>query len=87
MNSHTCMMTAMQSAFDNVLTSFNNYSPAEVFREIVDTGTAVCDPPCANGDCINPGLCLCDRGWTGLDCLTGTDIYNIVYCKLQVPAL
>ena len=39
---------------------------------IVDTGTAVCDPPCTNGVCIDPGLCYCDRGWTGLDCLKGT---------------
>ena len=60
-------------------------SADEEFREILNTGNTefVCDPPCVEelGTCIPPGLCACQRGWTGPACNDG--IYcggNPVFC-------
>ena len=33
--------------------------------------TAVCIPQCVHGTCIQPDVCECDPGWTGLRCTVG----------------
>ena len=33
--------------------------------------TAVCVPQCGHGTCIQPDVCACDPGWTGLRCTIG----------------
>ena len=33
--------------------------------------TAVCTPPCQNGDCVTPDQCHCRSGWTGPRCEQG----------------
>ena len=33
--------------------------------------TAVCIPQCVHGSCIQPDVCACDPGWTGLRCKIG----------------
>ena len=33
--------------------------------------TAVCIPHCGHGTCIQPDVCVCDPGWTGLRCTVG----------------
>ena len=33
--------------------------------------TAVCIPQCVHGSCIQPDVCACDPGWTGLRCTVG----------------
>jgi hypothetical protein len=37
----------------------------------MDCSTAVCYPNCINGECIDPNVCVCDPGWTGLICQIG----------------
>ena len=33
--------------------------------------TAVCIPQCGHGTCIQPDVCVCEPGWTGLRCTIG----------------
>ena len=30
--------------------------------------SAVCDPPCQNGLCMEPSLCVCDANFNGYSC-------------------
>jgi len=39
-----------------------------VMRGGEDRCTPECDPPCENGECIEPGVCDCDDGFTGDYC-------------------
>ena len=32
---------------------------------------AVCIPQCVHGTCIQPDICACEPGWTGLRCTIG----------------
>jgi len=39
-----------------------------VMRGGEDRCTPECDPPCENGECIEPGVCDCEEGFTGDYC-------------------
>ena len=39
--------------------------------------TGMCDPPCVNGGCVVPGVCLCDEGWIDEDCSRGNSISHM----------
>lgn len=42
-------------------------------------GAVICDPSCVNGDCVFPGVCLCDSTWTGEDCSQGNSNIRCMY--------
>lgn len=48
---------------------------------------AICEPPCVNGRCEQPGKCLCDIGYSGPTCSEGMQqqlfIRIIIYCFSQ----
>ncbi len=48
----------------------------EMYVEMILNSTTVeapvCAVECVNGLCVPPGLCACNRGWTGVNCTTGT---------------
>ena len=48
-----------------VITCFNYYLLLPLY-------IAVCDDSCNQcTECVSPGLCTCDDGWTGNDCCKG----------------
>ena len=48
-----------------VITCFNYYLLLPLY-------IAVCDDSCNQcTECVSPGLCTCDNGWTGNDCCKG----------------
>lgn len=63
---------------DRCITFLTN--AAEEFVMLTNSGESTCDPACVNGSCIDPGLCACHQGWTGLDCSLGKQcrVHNCV---------
>jgi len=44
---------------------------------------AICNPQCENGGtCVQPGVCVCESGWTGERCGQGLSYFD---CSVQVP--
>lgn len=47
--------------------------------------TAMCDPPCANGRCVDVNRCACDAPWHGPSCeLAPPDETSIAVCDKYV---
>ena len=49
--------------------------------------TAICSPPCVNGECTAPDTCVCTEGWDGSTCDQGETIqrwlhYTILWVHL-----
>ena len=45
--------------------------PTSIWSNVVyniTNGTAICSPPCVNGNCTDNGICYCESGWTGSAC-------------------
>ena len=43
---------------------------------------ATCTPSCQNGECVRPGQCECNPGWTGEHCEQGMSACHCMYSSL-----
>lgn len=49
----------------------------------VEDYNSSCPPSCMNGQCIPPGLCACDQGWSGVHCNVGKFFKSRIVNKTQ----